>query len=45
LEAPVVEAEQGQGLDLLGCLMACLAIVAVLGLISLWLAVFLRYFA
>jgi serine/threonine protein kinase len=40
-----VEEEQGQGLDLLGCLMACMATVAVLGLIPLWLAVFLRYFA
>jgi hypothetical protein len=43
--APSVEEEQVQGLDLLGCLMACMATVAVLGLIPLWLAVFLRYFA
>jgi serine/threonine protein kinase len=43
--APSSEEGQSQGLDLLGCLLASMATVAVLGLIPLWLAVFLRYFA
>jgi serine/threonine protein kinase len=37
--------DRGQLVDWTGCLLATVAIVAVLGLVPLWLAVFLRYFA
>ena len=40
---PVVE-EPGAGLDWPGCLLGVVSAVAVLGLVPLWLAVFLRYF-
>ena len=36
--------DRGQAVDWIGCLMATVAIVSVLGLVPLWLAVFLRYF-
>jgi serine/threonine protein kinase len=36
--------EPSPGLDLPGCLLGVVSVVAVLGLIPLWLAVFLRYF-
>jgi serine/threonine-protein kinase len=44
LEAAPARRDRSQGLDWLGCLMTLVAAVAVLGLIPLWLAVFLRYF-
>jgi len=40
-----VHDEARPGLDLPGCMIGIVAVVAVLGLIPLWLAVFLRYFA
>jgi serine/threonine protein kinase len=43
-EAAPAARERSRGLDWLGCLMTMVAVVAVLGLIPLWLAVFLRYF-
>jgi serine/threonine protein kinase len=43
-EAAPARQDRSQGLDWVGCLMAMVAVVAVLGLIPLWLAVFLRYF-
>jgi serine/threonine protein kinase len=43
-EQAALEPDRGQLVDWIGCLMATVAIVAVLGLVPLWLAVFLRYF-
>jgi hypothetical protein len=40
-----VHDEARPGLDVPGCMIGIVAVVAVLGLIPLWLAVFLRYFA
>jgi serine/threonine protein kinase len=45
LESAPAREDEGRGLDWVGCLMMLVAAVAVLGLIPLWLAVFLRYFA
>jgi serine/threonine protein kinase len=39
------QTEARSGLDLPGCMIGIMATVAVLGLIPLWLAVYLRYFA
>jgi serine/threonine-protein kinase len=44
LESVSAGEDQGRHLDWVGCLMMLVAAVAVLGLIPLWLAVFLRYF-
>lgn len=43
-EAAPAREDRSQALDWVGCLMTLVAAVAVLGLIPLWLAVFLRYF-
>lgn len=40
-----IQEEARPGLDVPGCMIGIIATVAVLGLIPLWLAVFLRYFA
>lgn len=44
-EVEAYPAEQPAGPDWVGCLMGVVALVAVLGLIPLWVTVFLRYFA
>jgi serine/threonine protein kinase len=44
-EVEAYPAEQAAGPDLVGCLIGVAALVAVLGLIPLWVTVFLRYFA
>ena len=44
-EVEAYPAEQPAGPDWVGCLIGVVALVAVLGLIPLWVTVFLRYFA
>ncbi|TKJ31497.1 MAG: hypothetical protein CEE40_01550 [Chloroflexi bacterium B3_Chlor] len=44
-KVPSSRAMQRSGLDWVGCIMGAVALVAILGLIPLWLSVFLRYFA
>jgi serine/threonine-protein kinase len=45
MRAPPPAVGQNAGLDWVGCLVGMIAFMAVLGLIPLWVTVFLRYFA
>ncbi len=45
IEVGAYPADQPSGLDPLGCLIGVVALVSLLGLIPLWVTVFLRYFA